>query len=559
MSALLTLHCAQQASPQGGPKDEVPPSLVRAMPETGTLRFQGDEVSFVFSEPIQAPIFDKEIFISPFVRRPRIILSDNSRRFRIKFQDDLRPQTTYVITLTGVRDLNERNAIKEPIVLAFSTGDVLDSLEIQGRIDLPQLGAKPKDFSILLFDADSIAGEDYLRKRPAYLSKVDENGRFSFRYLRKAPYRILGLADQDQSNTYSQPNEQIAIAADSLVVFPDDSTGLATVVLLAFLPDDQPPRLLNYAWITSQTLGLRFSENLQLDSLQAVATDTTGRDSVSVEAVTWLGGTDRELLVHMPRPQPEPSLLHLRCFADSLGLYSDTVLTVLPARVRTAREPLLEKPALRVERLGFSFVAASLPGEDSTWISLSDTARQDSQRRYFPFRYEQEAFRTWILPQITPDSVFPMALRVSGSMLDDSLLRDSLFAYPVRWLDREDYGSIAGVFRFDSSVNYTGPIVVELTDKDKKRVATLRDTTFNLTMLPEGKYTLRVILDADSNGVWTPGSLLPRRLPERIILPAEPLSVRANWEFVDQVVILSATPPAAAVEKSAGTKPPGRK
>jgi len=548
---LITLRCAQTATPNGGPKDEDPPELVRSLPETGTLNFAGDEVRFVFNEPIQLPTFDKEIFISPYTVRPKIILSDNAKRLRIQFSEPLRPNATYVVTLTGIKDLNERNPIEESITLAFSTGDVLDSMEIQGRILGPTLGRAVKGMTLLLFDADSIVEGNYLRKRPAYVSKAGDDGRFRFQYLRKAPYRLLGVLDDDQTNTYSQPGELVALPPDSILVFPEDTT-LLELELLAFLPDAQAPRLQSYAWIHPEALALRMSENLDLSQARLHATDTLGRDSLPVPAYTWLGGQDFELLVAMPRPRDSVSYLHLLGLADSLGNPMDTVLMVTPFRSRKPESPLLKPPLLLPSEAAYEAIAVrALSLADSARFSLSDTARYDSTRQFFGFRLAPDGFRFRLLPHLKPDSLRPLLLGVSGAFLasDDSLLQDSLFRYPVKWFDQEEYGNLSGSLRFDST--YQGPTVLQLLNKDQKVVRSTRDTTFAYKTLPAGTYTARVILDTDSNGVWTPGRLWPPSLPERIFLDPTPITVRANWDFDNHLIKVSLDPAKAPADSTA--------
>ena len=110
------------------------PTIEKTFPENQSLHFDGNEVKIVFSEAVRAPAFDKEIFISPLVRRPKIIRSDNAKRIKIKFAEDLRPQTTYIITLTDIQDNQEGNKMEEAYILAFSTGDQLDSMAIKGEI-----------------------------------------------------------------------------------------------------------------------------------------------------------------------------------------------------------------------------------------------------------------------------------------------------------------------------------------------------------------------------------------------------------------------------------------
>ena len=241
LSLAMILGCGQKGSPQGGPKDTDPPAVTQVLPKDSTLNFDGKLVRFYFSEPIRKPTYGKEIFISPFTERPKIILSDNAKRLSIEFQEDLRPQTTYLITLTEVKDLHESNPLAEPYILAFSTGDQLDSMEIKGKLFLPSLVRILKKMTVLLFDSDSIQNQDFFLKRPAYLTQSNESGEFSFKYLRNTNYKILAVKDDDSSNSLSSNEEAIAIPSDSLLQFEDDSTNFTTVSLYFFPQDVDTP------------------------------------------------------------------------------------------------------------------------------------------------------------------------------------------------------------------------------------------------------------------------------------------------------------------------------
>ncbi|MEM7367820.1 MAG: Ig-like domain-containing protein [Bacteroidota bacterium] len=538
---IIVFSCAKPLSPTGGPRDEVPPEVVRSSPASGTLNYEGDEVRFWFNEPIRKPTYDKEIFVSPFIRRPKIVLADSYKRFKIKFEEDLRPNTTYVITLTEIKDNSESNPIEKAYTLAFSTGDVLDSMELKGKIQSPRLGKGVKDMTVMLFDVDSAINNDFMGQRPAYLTKADEEGRFSLQYLRNAPFRILAIKDADQSNSYSVPNELVAIASDTLIVFPDDSTNLATVRLHAFFPNAISPRIQDYDWLNDSTLACRFSENLRLDTLSLILTDTLNQDSVELTDFSWYRHKDPELLIHMTRPQALYSNLHFQGISDSLWNVSDSILRIDPSREREQFEPLLETPKLLMAAQAWEFLTMrKLNLEDSSLIVLTDTARTDSNRKQIPYSMEIDAFRVRIQPQPLPDSAMPFVLRVNGQLRqpEDSIIKDSTFN--LTWFDPEEFGEIKGAVKLDST--WQLPIILRLMSGESV-VETVFDTSFHFTLLKPGDYGFHIVQDVDSNQVWSPGQIFPPRLPEKIYEHGETISIKANWEFEEHTIEMQLKPP----------------
>lgn len=552
--AFVVVRCAQPVSPTGGPRDEVAPEVSKTTPPNQTLNFKGKEVKIIFNEAVKAPTIDKEIFISPLTKRPKIIRSDNAKRIRIKFVEELRPNTTYVITLTEVKDNNESNPLEEAFTLAFSTGDVLDSMKIKGKVVMP-VGAKDKvDMTILLFDADSVLQNNFSAKRPAYITKTDESGSFEFKYLRNAPFKAFGLVDGDQSLTYSLPNEMIAISPDTVIVFPDDSTSLATVTLYGFLPDEIAPQLRNYVWLGKHSLAVKFSENLRLDSLQLMVTDTLNQDTIPLTEYTFLKQQEPELMIYMPRPKEQFSHLHFSGIEDSLGnRLLDTVLRVSPDRVRKVENPLIKKSELNLEKQAYQLLPyRKFEESDADYFFLTDTAKvkSDSLKRRYKLNIERKGYQLLVKPDTILDPLQLYVLNVDGKFFSDAdtLLQDSIFQYPFKWFDPEEYGSISGVVRFDST--YNGPIVLQFLNSKLKIVREAFDTVFTFNMLPIESYTVRIIMDADSNGIWTPGQIWPVQLPEKIYEDNQPLSIRANWDFEDHVVQIGASsPPRESKEK----------
>lgn len=552
----LWASCAKPLSPTGGPKDEVAPEVTKTVPENQSLNFKGNEVRIFFSEAIKAPSFDKEIFISPLVKRPKILRSDNARRIAIKFAEDLRPQTTYVISLTEIKDNTEGNDIEESFTLAFSTGDQLDSMGIEGKVLSAIVGKGEKDMKILLYDADSIVNNNFLGKRPAYISKTDDQGFFSFKYLRNAPYKILGLIDTDQSNTYSQPGERVAIMQDTLLTFDSkDSTQLATAELYAFLPDNQAPQLRRSTWTHPNTLALVVSENLRLDPMKLFRTDTLGQDSIELTDFSfWQNGSDVELLIHMPVSKENYSQLHFSSIQDSLGNSLDSVYLVTPNRSRNPENPLLKKPSLNIEKESWEVLPyRKILEEDNKYFSLRDTNSVDSLRKTLPLTWERKGLRYWMKPgaEIDPEQAYKLEIDGAFFQQKDSSLMDSTFSYTVKWFDPENFGTINGRLIMNDSL-YTGPVILQMMDKEKI-IRSVQDTVFNFKNIPKGSYTFKIIADADNNGVWTPGSIYPVRLPEKIFQDATPISIRENWDFEDHEVRMGiALPPPPEGEEGEG-------
>lgn len=542
MISIVLTNCAQELNPTGGERDKIPPKVVKTNPENETVNYTGQVLKFTFDEPIQKPDIKKDIFISPFVNRPKVTVSDNGKRMTLNLQEDLRSQTTYVITLNGIKDLRERNQIEEPYTLAFSTGDQLDSLELQGVIEDTE-GKGVEDMLVLLFDADSVIGNDIFRKRPAYLSRTDTQGKFSFKFLRSASYRVFGLTDGDQSNTYSSVSEAVAMAADSVLLLNGDTTNLDVVKLVSFVVDESPPRLRRFYWTTDSTLAIQLSEALNLSGTNIFATDTLRSDTFKIDQISYIPGADKELWLHIPGGKRWLDI-HLMSLSDSIGNAEDSIMRVNPDKDKEWKTPLQTAPKLRLDLPAIEFLAGKhVAATDQTLFSLTDTASADSNRQTFTLEWSQDGFYQRITPMEKEAEGIPLILRIDRSFFyaeSDTLFPDTVFTYPVTWLKPENYGRLTGTVIPDSS--YDGTYVVQMKGASGV-VRSFSDTAFSFQNLEAGDYSFEVIYDADGNGILTTGSLIQYRLPERRKSIPGSISIRANWDFEDHVVDLNATEP----------------
>ena len=90
--------CANRGTPSGGEIDETPPSITKSIPENYTLDFNSSEIRVYFDEYIKFKNLQKYLIISPPIDPPPEItpLGSASKYLKIKFQDSLKLNTTYV-------------------------------------------------------------------------------------------------------------------------------------------------------------------------------------------------------------------------------------------------------------------------------------------------------------------------------------------------------------------------------------------------------------------------------------------------------------------------------
>lgn len=211
----LSLGCANIIPPSGGPRDSAPPVLLSAVPRDSTLNFRGDRIIFTFDEYIDDPqdLSNNILFTPIFEVNPEIGVK--SKTVTVRFRDSLLPNTTYTLNFgNALRDINEGNVLRN-FVYTFSTGPVLDSLTLAGKVTLAETGKIDSTLIVMLYRNRS---DSAVRKeRPVYVSRLDPSGNFQFKNLPKDTFAIYALGEAGMMRTYQRPSQLFAFADEPVI------------------------------------------------------------------------------------------------------------------------------------------------------------------------------------------------------------------------------------------------------------------------------------------------------------------------------------------------------
>jgi len=220
-----TSGCANMLPPSGGPRDTIPPVLVKVSPPDSTRNFREKEVVFTFDEFVDVKDQLNNIIFTPtFEKNPEV--SANLRTVRVKFNQTLEDSTTYVINFgNSIVDINESNVLRN-FTYSFSTGPALDSLEIKGRVIMAEDGSIDSTLSVVLHR--DLSDTAIKSKRPPYIVKLNGAGYFNFRYLPADTFKVYAVeSGGGNMRTYTVPTQKFAFydttvfagQADSLVLY----------------------------------------------------------------------------------------------------------------------------------------------------------------------------------------------------------------------------------------------------------------------------------------------------------------------------------------------------
>jgi len=595
---LSVVGCANKAQgPTGGPKDSIPPSVVRSVPSNGALNFKKKQILIDFDENVSIEKAAENVLISPPQVKPPEVTAIG-KRVTVNLQDDLKDSTTYTINFgSAIVDLNEKNPLKN-FSFSFSTGNQIDTLQVKGTVinaeDLnPVSGVTVgvyKDLSDTVF-----AKQPFLR-----IGKSDDAGKFSVENLKKDTFKIYALGDANRDYFY-QPGEGLAFT-DSLIVpgfFREevmdtvwkDSVQIDTIrsiVRTHFIPDNvllkyfKENKKRQYFIKAERTLPYAFSlffnaPMTKLPTLKPIDFEWDGKyilqknntmDSLTywmTDSLVW----KKDTLQFEMSYQKTDSLFRLIPATDTLKIFMRT------ARSNARNSKDKKESALRVKmeqnypfttNIAGSFeiyqpvifrFSTPLAQYDLSKISLAqrvDTLlkplsvnwRQvDSTKMVYAIDYKWEPEKNY---ELTVDSAAFTSIYQQTSKKYSGIFK-------IRSLD--EYSSVIMVLE-----NFVPNAVIQILDAKDAVIASKqaqeKGTIFQY--LKPGDYYARLFLDENGNGKWDTGDFSTHKQPEEVFYYPKKMTLMPNWEFEEtwdylKVPLLEQKP--KEIRKDAGKKTSG--
>lgn len=565
--------CANIGNPTGGPKDTIPPVLIKTDPLPASTNFEGSDVRFTFNEYIIPDDIRESLVISPPMKKKPMIKM-KGKTLIVEFQQEPKKETTYSLDFKdAIADNNEKNPI-ESFRFAFSTGSTYDSLRVSGVVK-NALTQEPVEKALVLLHRKK-EYTAFIDSIPDYIGTTNKEGFFMIDNVAPGEYRLYALADADNSLTYNSNAELIAFA-DSLIIpsakfvaEPDTIVkGLDTLVVsghvdffpgtqyLMMFEEEKFDQYLNDSKrMQANKCDFYFSESLS-DSFRinllkpAVANSNWSfiesnlkRDSITV----WLTDTiisNTDSLKFELRYEALDSLNQLKIKRDTVELVyvapkapkqkkkKDDVPEVqtinLANNINSSAHDLYQK--IKIE--------APEPLSEFDLSKIRLYVFEDTIKTEIPIKVEKDtnSIRKYFIEHNwDPNTNYLFQI--------DSAAARNIYGHPSNKTDqkfrtqKEDYyGKI-----FVTLSGLQGPAIVQLlaNDKDEKilqKIQVLGDGRIEFPYLKPEKYLIRIILDSNKNGKWDTGFLADNLQPEHVIYYPKVIKVRSNFEIKEDWAI----------------------
>ena len=592
LALLLTAACASIGNPDGGRFDETPPRVVGSSPADGAVNVSKRKVQILFDEYIKLEKASEKVVISPPQIEPANVRADG-KRVKVDFYDSLRANTTYTIDFSdAIEDNNEGNPMGQ-YTFSFSTGDVIDTMQVSGRV-LNAADLEPiKGIMVGLYPADSTWNDTLFRTRPFLrVSRTNGEGRFTIKGVKDGAYRVRALEDKDGDFVFSQKNERVAFDTTVYVTgsFPDvrmdtvwrdslwyDSIRVVPythytpddVLLLAFLEDGQERHLLKTVYPEPTSFTFYFTapsdstpriKGLNFDERCLVADASLKNDTVTF----WVTDTaliHRQDTLSMILSYMETDTLgQLVVTNDTLDLSPKTTYAKIAAerskqieawekdrerRQKKAKKPLPyeENPYERTWlEAGFKPSGSLAPNQNVRYLAKEPILEVDTTKIHFyvkkdtdwlpaPFLFmpEERSAKSYMLYAEWEPGQKYRFVMDTAAMV--SVLEHESKSVRQEFHVRavEEYGSI-----FIHVISPDTGVVVQLLSKNDKVEAqqrTDKDGNADFFFMKPGEYYMRCYVDANGNGQWDTGDYASGLQPERVYYFGKPLPLKAQWDL----------------------------
>jgi uncharacterized protein (DUF2141 family) len=537
--ALILVRCANKTSPTGGPKDETPPVLMLATPPTGTINFDDQTIELEFDEYIKLDKAKEQILITPRMDGDYTI-KNRRNRIIMEFDSAFAPNTTYTINFReSIVDITESNPA-EQLKLAFSTGSYIDSLDVSGYVNHILLGTPAKKATVALYNVSDTF--NILDGLPYYFTETNDSGMYVMENLKAGDYRVYAVMDENRNLMAETDKEPYGFLADTLFL-RNDTTGID----IGLIQLDVSPFEIISARQTGTTFDVKVNKYIQMYSLNPL--DSTKQLDHAYKDMT------RETVSIFPTIDVDDSLAFVFTAYDSIRQeISDTLYLKFPDAGRRpsdftmsvnipnipVNKPIMtanvtfNKPVKIVNQdsIFIQIDSAFTLSFDSSQVAWNTNRTSVTYSYLFPdslFKKNKESSepdKSKKRSNITPSLYLGNAAYISVESDTSKILLESLpFVQPT---------SLA-TLTFSINTNKE-QYFIELLNSNNEVIETRPPAqTIEFKNIPPGDYSVRAVIDQNSNMLWDPGNILLNQLPENIVYyrgrdGARTINLRSNFD-----------------------------
>ena len=518
------IQCARRSLPTGGLKDTLPPVMLNSSPKMNTVFFDKEKITITFDEYIKLVDLTKQLIISPPLEPNKYNVKPQgtvSKKIQIELLDSLIENTTYTFNFgESIVDNNEGNSL--PFFnFAISTGAVIDSLEIKGKITDAYERITDSYTAIYLYPIDSTHTDSTVfLKKPFYATSTLDSTVYNFKNLRPDKYQIIAIKDVAGNYLFDQNTDKIGFTEEPINL-PSDS-------VINFRIFKEIPNLFwsRPFFINKNKIGFGFFGKPDPSAIKVRSKlpknfrYIINRNRETDTLNFWFRGSEIDS-IRFGIKQKDTT----KAYTIQLKDLEPDSLVISPITKNSIEliDSFKIKSSLPLVKINMDLI--KIIGLDSLEVEFN--AHLDKN-------YDQLALTFSPLPNDNYKIQFyPEAMVDFWGQTHDTLI------YNVKTRPISEYGNLfLQILREDKS-----PFILELVDLKSKMIRRYDkindDDYYEFKYLLPGKYLFRYIRDKNGNKKWDTGNYLKKIQPEMVYFSSDTIDLRANWDINQQLRIPS--------------------
>ena len=197
ITAIMILsNCASVKSPEGGPLDEIPPTLLGMSPELLINIEPEQKITIRFSEYLKESSLKNSLHIYP-MHAGKVRYEFRGNKIDVWLPKNLKNDTTYILIIdTGLSD-EHGIGIEKDLSIPFTTGSTFTSSSIEGYV------YGNTDRGNLLLWKGILSHDEMLDKDPDYIANLIGDS-YTFDYLPIDNFSILAIEQYGSNIDYTK-------------------------------------------------------------------------------------------------------------------------------------------------------------------------------------------------------------------------------------------------------------------------------------------------------------------------------------------------------------------
>lgn len=559
LSYQLLISCASPASPTGGPRDTIPPIRLHTTPDNKTINYNDLTLLMEYDERIKTDKIKDQLIITPLIQAEyEYILKKNT--IKLTFEEPFLDSTTYTLNFReSIQDITESNPTKDN-KFTFSTGSYIDSLSITGYVKELLTYDTLKKITVGLYKSDDTV--NIFNGSPYYFTELEEDGTYFIENIKNGKYLLYAFNDDNKNLRLETDSEAYGFLKDTISL--DSGLMVKNIDLIRL-------NLSEFKMMTALSSGKYFDINFN----KYITDYTVTPLDTNLHVFTNLAKENKSIRFYNNFTDIDSVQISFNAIDSISNQLSDTLyvkfikssrkkeefkMSINP-EINNSIEPSREfeikftKPIIsantdsiyfqydttRIYMIHDSILVWNKTKDHLTFQidldrSKADTiiARKNRQKLIEKDSLKSEQEKVQVKKQIdknkkdtTPKINSGLQLFFgTGSFYSADNDTSTTTGYNYKFTVPEENG----IQQINIQTNYSSYIVQLLKENFDLVRETKNQKSFKLKNISPGKYKIRILIDTNNDGIWSPGNMQKQIEPEPVYIYPELLIIRADWE-----------------------------